>query len=133
MSKFSQTFVFLIALNLLAYTNIHFLLGALSYLNVLYFQVAIEVPYILLQTVVYGVIVYAMIAFEWTAAKFFWYLFFMFFTLLYFTYYGMMAVGLTPNHEIAAIVSSAFYGMWNIFSGFLIPRPVSFKLPHIQN
>ncbi|KAK9022552.1 hypothetical protein V6N11_002804 [Hibiscus sabdariffa] len=86
-------------------------------------QVLIEIPYIFVQAFVYGIIVYAMIGFEWTVAKFFWYLFFMFFTLLYFTFYGMMAVAVTPNHYIAAIVSSAFYGIWNVFSGFIIPRP----------
>lgn len=88
-------------------------------------QVGIEIPYVLIQAIIYGIIVYSMIGFEWTVAKFFWYLFFMFFTLLYFTYYGMMAVGLTPNYNIASIVSSAFYGLWNLFSGFIIPRPVS--------
>ncbi|URE31184.1 Plant PDR ABC transporter associated [Musa troglodytarum] len=64
-----------------------------------------------------------MIGFERTADKFFWYLFFLSFTMLYFTYYGMMTVGLTPNYNIAAIVSSAFYGIWNLFAGFVIPRP----------
>ncbi|TVU02579.1 hypothetical protein EJB05_51914, partial [Eragrostis curvula] len=87
-------------------------------------QVVIELPYALVQAILYGVIVYSMIGFEWTAAKFFWYLFFGYFTLLYFTFYGMMAVGLTPNYHIAAIVSSAFYAIWNLFSGFIIPRPV---------
>ncbi|CAL4975334.1 unnamed protein product [Urochloa decumbens] len=86
-------------------------------------QVVIELPYALAQDILYGVIVYSMIGFEWTAAKFFWYLFFGYFTLLYFTFYGMMAVGLTPNYHIAAIVSSAFYAIWNLFSGFIIPRP----------
>lgn len=66
-----------------------------------------------------------MIGFEWTVAKFFWYMFFMYFTLLYFTFYGMMAVGLTPNESVAAIISSAIYNAWNLFSGYLIPRPVS--------
>lgn len=66
-----------------------------------------------------------MIQFEWKLEKFLWYLFFMYFTLLYFTYYGMMAVAITPNHHIAAIISSAFYGIWNVFSGFIIPWPVS--------
>lgn len=79
-----------------------------------------------------------MIGFEWTVAKFFWYLFFMYFTFLYFTFYGMMAVGLTPNNNIASIVSSAFYGIWNLFSGFIIPRTVSSELQlisplHISN
>lgn len=100
--------------------------GMYSALPYAFGQVAIELPYVLIQSLIYGVLVYAMIGFEWTAAKFFWYMFFMYFTLLYFTYYGMMAVGLTPNHNIASIVSSAFYGIWNLFSGFIIPRP---KIP----
>ncbi|XWS19043.1 hypothetical protein CRYUN_Cryun32bG0097100 [Craigia yunnanensis] len=86
-------------------------------------QVLIEIPYVFIQSTVYGLIVYAMIGFEWTAVKFFWYLFFMYFSLLYFTFYGMMAVAVTPNYHIAAIVSSAFYALWNLFSGFIIPRP----------
>ncbi|XP_024964759.1 pleiotropic drug resistance protein 1-like isoform X3 [Cynara cardunculus var. scolymus] len=85
-------------------------------------QIMIEVPYIFVQTIVYGIIVYAMIGFEWTLVKFFWYLFFMYFTLLYFTFYGMMTVAVTPNHNIAAIISSAFYALWNLFSGFIVPR-----------
>jgi len=86
-------------------------------------QIVIELPYALAQDVVYGLIVYSMIGFEWTVAKFFWYLFFGYFTLLYFTFYGMMAVGITPNAHIAAIISSAFYAIWNLFSGFIVPRP----------
>ncbi|XP_074574926.1 ABC transporter G family member 36-like isoform X2 [Curcuma longa] len=97
--------------------------GMYSALPYAFGQVTIEIPYILVQALIYGVIVYSMIGFEWTAAKFFWYIFFMYFTLLYFTFYGMMAVGLTPNHHIASIVSAAFYAIWNLFSGFLIPRP----------
>ncbi|TVU11000.1 hypothetical protein EJB05_44558 [Eragrostis curvula] len=86
-------------------------------------QVAIELPYALVQTIAYGVIVYAMIGFKWTAAKFFWYIFFMYFSLLYFTFYGMMAVGMTPNYNIAMIVAAVFYAIWNLFSGFVIPLP----------
>ncbi|XP_010254256.1 PREDICTED: pleiotropic drug resistance protein 1-like [Nelumbo nucifera] len=96
--------------------------GMYSALPYAYAQVMIELPHIFVQASVYGVIVYAMIGFEWTAAKFFWHIFFMYFTLLYFTFYGMMAVAVTPNHNIAAIVSSAFYLIWNLFSGFIVPR-----------
>ncbi len=56
----------------------------------------------------------------------------MFFSLLYFTYYGMMAVALTPNHQIAAIVGSGFYNLFNLFSGFLIFRPVSKNFLDLQ-
>ncbi|XWS27183.1 hypothetical protein CRYUN_Cryun26dG0093100 [Craigia yunnanensis] len=96
--------------------------GMYSALPYAFGQVVIELPYILIQTVIYGVIVYAMIGFEWTAAKLFWYLFFMYFTFLYFTFYGMMTMAVTPNHNIAAIVGSAFFALWNLFSGFIIPR-----------
>ncbi|KAJ6406291.1 hypothetical protein OIU84_009921 [Salix udensis] len=85
-------------------------------------QVMIEIPYTLVQALIYGVIVYSMIGFEWTIIKFFWYIFFMFFTLLYMTFYGMMNVAITPNQGIASLVSSAFYAIWNLFSGFIIPR-----------
>ncbi|KAH0449837.1 hypothetical protein IEQ34_020529 [Dendrobium chrysotoxum] len=118
------------------YSTLPYAFGQVSYLSLFKYnnevqntgklnelQVAIEIPYILFQAITYAIIVYSMIGFEWTAAKFFWYMFFMFFTFLYYTYYGMMAVGLTPNYNIAAIVSSAFYAIWNLFSGFLIPRP----------
>ncbi|KAJ9692497.1 hypothetical protein PVL29_011517 [Vitis rotundifolia] len=96
--------------------------GMYSALPYAFGQALVEIPYVFAQAVVYGVIVYAMIGFEWTAAKFFWYLFFMFFTLLYFTFYGMMAVAATPNQNIASIVAAAFYGLWNLFSGFIVPR-----------
>lgn len=77
------------------------------------------------QTLLYGILVYSLINLEWTLVKFMWYLFFMFFTFLYFTYYGMMAVSMTPNSDIAAILSSAFYAIWNLFTGFIIPHPVN--------
>ncbi|XP_057454234.1 pleiotropic drug resistance protein 1-like [Lotus japonicus] len=86
-------------------------------------QVIIEIPYVFAQALSYGLIVYAMMGFEWTVEKFFWYLFFMFFTLCYFTYYGMMTVAVTPNHHVASIVAAAFYAIWNLFSGFVVPRP----------
>ena len=38
----------------------------------------------------------------------------------------MMAVSITPNHQVAAIVASAFYAIFNLFSGFLMPKPVSY-------
>ncbi|XXG64013.1 hypothetical protein AAC387_Pa05g2078 [Persea americana] len=97
--------------------------GLYSALPYAFAQVAIEFPYVLVQTLIYGLIVYAMIAFEWTAVKFFWYIFIMYFTLLYFTFYGMMTVAMTPNYNIAAVVSVSIYGIWDLFAGFLIPRP----------
>ncbi|KAK8947941.1 putative pleiotropic drug resistance protein 2 [Platanthera guangdongensis] len=97
--------------------------GMYSALPYAFGQIVIEQPYILIQSILYSILVYSMIGFEWTAAKFLWYFFFTYFTLLYFTYYGMLAVSLTPNLNVASIVVSAFYSIWNIFAGFVIPRP----------
>uniref|UniRef100_A0A7N1A3M5 ABC transporter domain-containing protein n=2 Tax=Kalanchoe fedtschenkoi TaxID=63787 RepID=A0A7N1A3M5_KALFE len=85
-------------------------------------QVVVEIPYVLLQTSLYCAIIYAMVGFEWTAAKFFWFYFISFFSFMYFTYYGMLTVSITPNHQIAAIFAAAFYALFNLFSGFFIPR-----------
>ncbi|KAI5400349.1 hypothetical protein KIW84_065294 [Lathyrus oleraceus] len=98
--------------------------GMYSALPYAFAQVIIELPYVFIQAISYGVIVYAMIGFDWTLEKFFWYIFFMYFTLCYFTFYGMMAVAITPNHHVASIVASAFYAIWNLFSGFVVPRPM---------
>ncbi|XP_047270110.1 ABC transporter G family member 31 isoform X2 [Capsicum annuum] len=87
-------------------------------------QGLVEIPYIIVQTLIYGIITYLMINFERTAAKFFLYLVFMFLTFSYFTFYGMMAVGLTSTPHLAAVVSSAFYSLWNLMSGFLVPKPL---------
>lgn len=86
----------------------------------------VEIPYILVQTSYYTLIVYAMVGFEWTASKFFWFYFISFFSFLYFTYYGMMAVAITPNHQVSAVFAASFYSLFNLFSGFFIPRPVSY-------
>ena len=59
------------------------------------------------------------------AGKFFWFLLFMTETLLYFTYYGVMCVALTPNLLMAAVASNSLYLTVNLFSGFVIPAPVS--------
>ncbi|KAK4765391.1 hypothetical protein SAY86_026481 [Trapa natans] len=86
-------------------------------------QVICEIPYVFFQTTYYTLIVYAMVSFEWTVAKFLWFFFISFFSFLYFTYYGMMTVSITPNHQVASIVAAAFISLFNLFSGFFIPRP----------
>ncbi|KAI3445471.1 hypothetical protein Pfo_002136 [Paulownia fortunei] len=86
-------------------------------------QVVIEIPYLLAQAIAFTVITYPMIGYYWSAYKVFWYLYTMFCTLLYFTYLGMMLVSITPSFPVAAISQSAFYTVFNLFAGFLIPHP----------
>ncbi|KAL5806630.1 hypothetical protein ACOSQ4_029363 [Xanthoceras sorbifolium] len=86
-------------------------------------QGLVEIPYILVQTIIYRIITYFMVNFERTASKFFLYILFMFLTFTYFTFYGMMAVGLSPNPDLADVISSASYSLWNLLSGFLVAKP----------
>ncbi|TVU02127.1 hypothetical protein EJB05_52394, partial [Eragrostis curvula] len=86
-------------------------------------QVAMEIPYVFVQIVVFMFIAYPMIGYAWTGAKFFWFLYTMFCTLLYFIYLGMMMVSLTPNIQVASILASMFYTIQNLMSGFIVPAP----------
>lgn len=88
-------------------------------------QVFVEIPYVFLQTICYTMIVYPMVGFEGTVTKVCWFFFVNFFTFLYFIYYGMLTVSMTPNHQLAAILSSTFFALFNLFSGFYIRKPVS--------
>ncbi|WVZ68984.1 hypothetical protein U9M48_017853 [Paspalum notatum var. saurae] len=85
-------------------------------------QVVVEIPYVFVETLMYIIIVYSMMSFQWTLAKFFWFFYISFLTFLYFTYYGMMSVAITPNPQVASIFAAAFYSLFNLFSGFIIPR-----------
>ncbi|KAL3630027.1 transcription factor [Castilleja foliolosa] len=97
--------------------------GMYSALPYAFSQFLIEIPYVFAQSIIYGLIVYSMMGFDWTAEKFFWFIYFLFFSLLYFVLYGMMTVAVTPNHNVATIISSFFYALWNLFCGFIVPRP----------
>ncbi|KAL0323943.1 UNVERIFIED_CONTAM: Pleiotropic drug resistance protein 1 [Sesamum calycinum] len=81
--------------------------GMYSALPYAFSQFLIEIPYVFVQSLIYSLIVYSMMGFDWTAEKFFWFIYFMFFSLLYFVLYGMMTVAVTPNHNVAAIISSS--------------------------
>ncbi|KAI3695946.1 hypothetical protein L1987_78952 [Smallanthus sonchifolius] len=96
--------------------------GMYSPLPYAFAQVAIEVIYVCIQTLIYSLLLYAMIGFAWSASKFLWFYFFVCMCFIYFTLYGMMLVALTPNYHIAAITMSFFLSFWNLFSGFIIPR-----------
>ncbi|PPS12924.1 hypothetical protein GOBAR_AA07712 [Gossypium barbadense] len=96
--------------------------GMYSELPYAFAQVAIEIIYTAIQTLIYTLLIYSMIGFEWTPVKFLWFYYYILTCFIYFTLYGMMVVALTPGHQIAAIVMSFFLSFWNLFSGFLIPR-----------
>ncbi|KAM3752301.1 hypothetical protein ACB098_03G007200 [Castanea mollissima] len=86
-------------------------------------QVIVEIPYLFIETAIFVTISYPMIGYYGSAYKVFWYFYTIFCSLLYFNYLGMLLVSLTPNFMVAAILSSAFYTTFNLFAGFLIPKP----------
>ncbi|ONM03564.1 ABC transporter G family member 34 [Zea mays] len=85
-------------------------------------QVAVELPYMLVQVLIFSSIVYPMIGFQLSAAKFFWFFLYLVMSFMYYTLYGMMTVALTPNIEIAMGLSFLIFIFWNVFSGFIIAR-----------
>uniref|UniRef100_A0A0D9XC12 ABC transporter domain-containing protein n=1 Tax=Leersia perrieri TaxID=77586 RepID=A0A0D9XC12_9ORYZ len=85
-------------------------------------QIAIEIPYMLIQTAIFSAIVYPMVGFQFSTAKFFLFVLYMMLTFMDYTLFGMMAVALTPNAEVASLLSFSIFMIWNIFSGFFIPR-----------
>ncbi|KAJ1697900.1 hypothetical protein LUZ63_006412 [Rhynchospora breviuscula] len=97
--------------------------GMYSPLSYAIAQLCIEIIYNLVQGIVYTLLLFSMIGFKWEASKFIYFLFFITMSFIIFTLYGMMAVSFTPNHHIAGIASSFFYVFWNVFTGYIIPRP----------
>ncbi|KAL6661918.1 hypothetical protein ACP70R_001302 [Stipagrostis hirtigluma subsp. patula] len=85
-------------------------------------QVSVELPYMLVQVLMFSAIVYPMIGFQLRAAKFLWFVLYMVLSFMYFTLYGMMTVALTPNIEIAMGLSFLIFIFWNVFSGFIVAR-----------
>ncbi|KAF5183388.1 pleiotropic drug resistance protein 2-like [Thalictrum thalictroides] len=98
--------------------------GMYSALAYAFSQVAIEMVYIAIQSVIYSLILYSMIGFHWELDKFLWFIYYIFMCFVYFILYGMMMVALTPTPQIAVITMSFFINFWNLFSGFLVFRPL---------
>ncbi|KAH7352830.1 hypothetical protein KP509_19G066000 [Ceratopteris richardii] len=96
--------------------------GMYSALAYAFAQAFIEIPYCLLQSIVYTLMIYGLVNFHWSAEKFFYFFYFSFFFLLLYTYFGCMTVAITPDIYISTIISVGFMNVWNLFSGFMIPR-----------
>ncbi|KAF9676253.1 hypothetical protein SADUNF_Sadunf09G0119300 [Salix dunnii] len=98
--------------------------GMYSELPYAFAHVAIEMIYVSIQTFIYSLLLYSTIGFEWNVCKFLYFYYFIFMSFTYFSMYGMMIISLTPGPEIAAVVMSFFISFWNLFSGYLITRPL---------
>eukprot|EP00891_Asterochloris_glomerata_P006227 jgi/Astpho2/6227/Aster-03635 len=123
--------------------------GMYSHLPFALAQTSIELPYIVIQAVLFATITYWMMELETNpgtllnlvvymaskaglrcatpccsaACKFFWYLLIVFLTLSYYTYYGMVAIACSPTVQMSSVVATLCYATWNLFSGFIMPAP----------
>ncbi|KAL5060202.1 hypothetical protein RYX36_031806 [Vicia faba] len=96
--------------------------GLYSALPYAFGQVAVETIYNAIQTAIFALIFYPMIGFEWKVANFLWFYYYILMSFIYFTLYGMMLVAITPDGIVASICMAFFMTLWNLFSGFVIPR-----------
>ena len=81
-------------------------------------QVTVEIPYVLLQALLFSTITYPAINFYWSAYKVFWYFYTVFCTLLFYAYFGMLLVSLAPSYLVASVFASFSYTMLNLFSSY---------------
>ncbi|KAH7655214.1 P-loop containing nucleoside triphosphate hydrolase protein [Dioscorea alata] len=86
-------------------------------------QMVIEIPCVFIQVLLFTIIAYPAIGYYWSAYKFLWFFYAMLSIWLSFVYFGMLVVSLSPNMQVASIVSSFFFQNFNVFSGFIIPGP----------
>jgi ABC-type multidrug transport system permease subunit len=95
-------------------------------------QAAIEIPYVFIQALLYTVIVYPTIGYYWTAYKLLWFFYTTFCSVLSYLYVGLLLVSVTPNVQVATIFGSFFNTFQTLFSGFILPAPVSLDLSVLQ-
>jgi len=82
-----------------------------------------ELPYLLLTSFLFVVIMYYMVGFRDTryALFFYWATFFLYIAMM--TYLGQLLGVLLPSLQIAQGLGSVIATIWNLFCGFLIPKP----------
>lgn len=86
---------------------------------------AIEIPYTVVQAILYVIITYPTIGYYWSATKVFWYFHATFSTFLYFVYLGMLIASFSTSLQVSSIFATAIYTILNLFSGFLVHGPVT--------
>ncbi|KAI4322386.1 hypothetical protein L6164_022088 [Bauhinia variegata] len=87
-------------------------------------QLAIEMIYVSIQSIVFVLLLYSMIGYNWDAGKFFYFYYFIFMCMTYYSLFGMAVTALTPGQQFGAILMVFFFTFWNLFCGFVIPRPL---------
>ncbi|KAG1677137.1 hypothetical protein FOA52_000943 [Chlamydomonas sp. UWO 241] len=83
----------------------------------------VEVPYQVVQAVVFVSINYWMVAFIATADHFFYYLFMTLLSLMMYVSLGMALTYSSPSQQLAMISATGLNFLFNIFNGYVLPYP----------
>lgn len=86
-------------------------------------QVTVEIPFLIVQGILYTMIVYWCTGQSANAAKFFAFCLFLILNLDIFTNLGICVTNLTPSLQIATTMLTTIIATWNVLSGFYIPKP----------
>ncbi|KXZ55191.1 hypothetical protein GPECTOR_3g336 [Gonium pectorale] len=81
-----------------------------------------EMPFLVVQSILYVIIIYTTVHFEFDSAKAMWFWLYVFLGFVFFTYLGMGAINFAPNIPAATATASLFILTWNMFCGFVIAR-----------
>lgn len=81
----------------------------------------VEIPWIMLQSLLNSIITYFMIQFEFDVAKFFFFWLVQFLSCATLGYLGMLVVCITPDLTMAVTIGSSILGAWFMMSGAPLP------------
>ena len=83
----------------------------------------VELPWVLVQSILLSVIAYWMLGLQPVAWKFFYFVLVMFLNLTQFTYFGQLMVYIMPTMQLAEVLSSFLNSVFLVFSGYFAPYP----------
>jgi len=87
-------------------------------------QVLVELPFLVVQALIFVPILYFMVGFVPDAGKFFFFLLVNLASLSLFTLFGEWLVMVTPNQQLAQVFGAGLNQVWNIMCGFLVAFPL---------
>eukprot|EP00192_Tetraselmis_astigmatica_P001759 CAMPEP_0117657340 /NCGR_PEP_ID=MMETSP0804-20121206/5278_1 /TAXON_ID=1074897 /ORGANISM="Tetraselmis astigmatica, Strain CCMP880" /LENGTH=1545 /DNA_ID=CAMNT_0005463787 /DNA_START=295 /DNA_END=4932 /DNA_ORIENTATION=- len=87
-------------------------------------QTLVELPFLLMQSIIFVPILYFMVGFVMSAHKFFFFWLVNLVSLSMFTFFGEWLVYVTPNQQLAQVFGAGINQVWNIMCGFLVAYPL---------
>jgi hypothetical protein len=87
----------------------------------------VEMPYLLLQAIIFVPVIYFMIGFKVAFEPFLLFVIIFMQSITLYTFMGQLFAYLAPTAPVAALLGGLNHFLWNIFNGFLVPNPIMAK------